>query len=109
MPDDSGHSRGGTERFVHPLKRLKQQAKERKKKAEKEKVHCPECGTTVWKDSMEEAIDVQEQHDGQMHGGERVTLVNGIRPPEFSEEEKQQIRDAVQSLQADTDRSGGRR
>jgi len=101
----SEHTTSDTERAIHPLERLKQQAEEARKKREKERVHCPECDTTVWKDDMEGAVETAEQHDEQRHGGEAITKINGIVPPQFSEEEKDQIRDAVESLQTGSDRS----
>lgn len=97
-------SSSDTERAIHPLERLKQQAEEARKKREKERVHCPECYTTVWKDDMESAVETAEQHDEQRHNGEATTKINGIVPPQFSGERKEQIRDAVESLQTRTDR-----
>jgi hypothetical protein len=48
---------------------------------DEEKVHCPECETTVWKDDIEDAVEAAESHDDQQHGGEQTTLVNGILVP----------------------------
>jgi len=90
----------------HPLEQLKEQAEEAKKRREKEVVSCPECGTELLKDDIEGAIETAESHDEQRHGGEPTTQVNGIVPPEFSEDEKQQIREAVESLK-DAAGSGG--
>jgi len=92
----SDGSTSGTEQPVHPLERLKQQAKEARKKQEKERVHCPNCGTTVWKDTIEDALKTQEKHDEQRHNGEPTTKINGIVPPDFSEQEKQHIQDVVE-------------
>jgi len=87
-----------TDEYTHPLIALKEKGEEIQKRREQEKVHCPECDTTVWKDDIEDAIQVQEEHDAKMHDGERVTKVNGILPPEFTEEEKQEMQENVQEL-----------
>jgi hypothetical protein len=93
----------------HPLERLKEQAEEAKKRREKEIVSCPECGTEILKDDMQEAIETAESHDEQRHDGERTTLVNGILPPEFTEEEKQMIQNAVSRIQQATENDASRR
>jgi len=94
---------GGADRFTTPLKRLKQAAEERRKRSEKEIVACPECGTEVLKDDIEDAIETAETHDESRHDGEPTTTVNGIVPPQFSEEEKEQIQDAVETIREVTD------
>lgn len=63
---------------------------------DRERVHCPECGTTVYKDEIADAVEVAEQHNETRHGGERVTEVNGFRPPEFSEEEVGEIQENLE-------------
>jgi len=101
-------SEDGDEQPLHPSERLKKQAreaKEAKERQEKEVVHCPECETELLKDSVEEAIEAVDTHDEKRHGGKPTTRVNGIVPPQFSEEEKKQIRDAVRSLRARTEES----
>jgi len=80
------------------FQRLKQQAKPANEECEKEKVHCPECGTTVWKNSIEDAVEAAEKHDRRRHDGETKTKVNGITPPSFSQDEKEQVQNAVQML-----------
>ncbi|MFW6435904.1 MAG: hypothetical protein ACOCY1_05930 [Halovenus sp.] len=87
-----------TEDPVTPLQKLKKVAEEKEDRREKEVVACPECGTEVLKDDIEVAIQVAENHDEQRHDGKRTATVNGIVPPRFSDDEKQQIQDAVQSL-----------
>lgn len=87
------------ETIQHPLERLKQRAEEQRRRREKEVVQCDECGTEVLKNSIEEAVEVAENHNESRHDGESVATVNGIRLPDFSEEEKQQIRDGVEKLQ----------
>lgn len=82
----------------HPLEQLKEQAEEAKKRHEKEIVSCPECGTELLKDDIEEAVNTAESHDQNRHDGNPTTKVNGIVLPELSEEEKQQIQDAVEKL-----------
>lgn len=84
--------------FKHPLERLKEQAEEARKRQEKERVHCPECDTTLWKDSMEEAVETAEKHDESRHGGEATTEVNGIVLPSFTEEEQSMIQEAVEEF-----------
>jgi hypothetical protein len=96
----------GDEEAIHPLLRLKKQAEEQRERREKEVVHCPECGTEVVKDSIEAAIETAETHDESRHDGEPTTKVNGIVPPEFSEDEKKQIQDAVRSLDAGGETDG---
>lgn len=98
----SGNDSGGSEQPIHPLRRLKKQAEEQNKRRDKEVVHCPECGTEVFKDSLEAAVETAEAHDESRHGGEPTTKINGIVTPKFSDEQKEQIRDAVWSLQTDT-------
>lgn len=61
-------------------------------------VHCPECGTTTSKEDIEDAIDVAENHDEARHDGEPTAKVNGIRPPQFTEEQKEKIQEAVDKL-----------
>jgi len=85
-------------------KKVMEAAEEAKERREKEVVACDECGTELLKDSIEEALDTAESHDEQRHGGEPTTTVNGMVPPQFSEEEKEQIQKAVQKL-ADNDES----
>lgn len=92
---------------IHPLEKLKQQAEEAQKRREKEVVACPECGTELLKDSIEEAVDTADKHDEKRHDGEPTTKVNGIVPPQFTEDQKEEIQDAVRSLQADADQSDG--
>jgi hypothetical protein len=98
-------STSGSEQPINPLEKLKQQAQEAKKRREKEVVTCPECGTEALKDSIKEAVEVAEQHDEKRHGGNRTAKVNGFLPPQFSEQKKEQIQQAVRSLRTDTDRS----
>jgi len=92
---------------VQVLEKLKQEAEEQKKRREKEVVHCPECDTEVLKDSIEAAVEAAETHDESRHDGEPTTKVNGIVPPEFSEEEKEQVQEAVRSLDTGTEYDGG--
>ncbi len=66
---------------VHPLEKLAEEAEKQRKRAEKERVHCPECGTELLKDSIEEAVETAEKHDDSRHDGERTTKVNGMLPP----------------------------
>jgi hypothetical protein len=73
---------------------------EQKRRREQEKVHCPKCGTTVWKETVEDAIETQESHDERAHDGERVTKVNGMVPPEFTEEQQQAIQDAIEQFKS---------
>ena len=67
-----------------------------------ELVHCPECDTTVWKDTVEDAVETAEKHEESRHGGEPTVEVNGMLLPSFSEEEKVKIREAVASLNDST-------
>lgn len=92
----------GADQYNHLLIRLREQAEEAKKHREKEHVECPECGTELWKDNIESAVETTEQHDEKRHGGEPTTLINGILPPQFSEEEKQQIENRVEELRTQT-------
>lgn len=69
------------EQLAHPLQRLKEQAEERMERAQKERVHCPECGTEVLKDTVEEAVETAETHDEKRHNGKRTSKVNGILIP----------------------------
>lgn len=66
---------------IHPLKRLKQEAEKRLRRQEQERVHCPDCGTTIWKDSIEAAIETAENHDEKRHDGEQTTTINGVPVP----------------------------
>lgn len=68
----------------HPavgLAKMKQEAKRREERAESEVVACPECGTEVLKDDLEDALDTAETHDDKRHDGERTAMVNGMLPP----------------------------
>jgi hypothetical protein len=108
MPMSDTHSGDGSEYPVHPLEQLKKQAEEARQKREKERVHCPECGTTVWKNSMEEAVATADTHDEKQHDGEATAKINGILPPQFTEDEKEQIQEAVRLLKADSDQEADR-
>lgn len=66
---------------IHPLEKLKQEAEKKRERREKEVVHCPECGTELLKDSIEEAVETAEKHDKSRHDGERTTKVNGLVLP----------------------------
>ena len=85
----------------HPIEQLRKKGEEIRKRQEKEVVYCPECETEVLKDDIEEAVRTAEKHDESRHGGEKTAKVNGINPPEFTEEEKQAVQDAVEALKAD--------
>lgn len=91
-------------RSIHPLERLGQAAEEAQKRAEKEVVRCPDCGTTVYKDTIEAAVNVAESHDEAMHDGERTAEINGMLPPSFTDEEKEQMQKAIRSLDTDSSR-----
>jgi len=99
----SEQSVGSADHPLLRLQRLKEEAEEAEKRREKEVVHCPECGTELLKASVEDAIETADSHDENRHGGEPTTRVNGIVPPQFSEEEKEEIQDAVRSLQTGSD------
>lgn len=95
---------GDNTTISHPLlevEKLKKEAKQAQKRREKEKVHCPDCGTTLWKDTLSEAVSTAETHDEKRHGGDTVTKINGITPPSFSENEKENLREAVESFQTE--------
>lgn len=79
--------------------KLQEQAEELKKKREQEKVHCTECDTVVWKDTIDDAVETAESHDESRHDGEPTTKVNGIVPPTFTDDEKEQIQNAVNAVQ----------
>lgn len=92
----------------HPVVALTQQAEKARKKREKwegkEVLACPACGTKTPKEDMESAIEAAERHDEKRHDGERTATVNGIVPPELSEEQKQTIQDTMDAIQeADVD------
>lgn len=95
----------GKGRPVHPLERLGQAAEEAQKRAEKEVVRCPDCGTTVYKDTIEAAVSVAESHDETMHDGERTAEINGMLAPSFSDEEKEQIQKAIRDLDTGSGRN----
>jgi hypothetical protein len=44
-------------------------------------VHCPKCGTSVPKKDLGAAVDAAETHDENLHGGDQVTLVDGMTLP----------------------------
>jgi len=100
-------SENDIDRATHPLKRLKKQAEEAEKRQEKEVIYCPECGTEVLKDSVEAAIETAKKHDGERHDGKATTKVNGIVLPQFSDENKAKIQQAVRSLRPETDQEAG--
>jgi len=77
----------------------KEELEKQRKRVNQIEVHCPSCDTSSWYDDMETAVDKADTHDENMHDGEATTKVAGIVPPQFSEEEKQEIRDAVTELQ----------
>jgi len=81
----------------------KEELEKQRKRANQVEVHCPECDTFSWYDDMETAVEKAEKHDDNRHDGDATTEVAGIVPPEFSEEEKQEIRDAVDQLQGQND------
>lgn len=60
--------------------------------------HCPECDTSTTRDDVDDAVGVVENHNESRHDGVQVAKLNGIRIPQFSEEEKEKIRGAVQVL-----------
>jgi len=62
---------------------------------------CPECGTKVPKDDIQSAVEAAEKHDEMRHGGEPTAKVNGIVPPDFTDEEKQTIQQAVKQINAE--------
>jgi len=82
---------------IHPLEKLKQKAEKKRERANKEKVHCPECDTTLWKETMEEAVETAENHDESRHEGERTTKVNGFLLP--SDELVNAAEDALETIQ----------
>lgn len=98
----SDTSSSDTEHPVHPLERLKKSLEKAEERAEKERVHCPECDTTVWKESVEEAIEAAENHDEKRHDGDRTTKVNGMLPP--SDEFVEAVEDAFRSHNTGGDR-----
>jgi len=63
-----------------------------------EQVHCPECGTSVTKDTVESALKVAEHHDAKRHDEERTALVNGILPP--SDEVAEAAKEAVETIRS---------
>lgn len=97
----------GSERPTHPLERLNQRADKAQKRAEKEVIRCPDCGTEVYKESIEAAVNVAETHDEMRHDGEPTAEINGMLPPSFSDEEKEQIQQAIRDLETDSGRGGG--
>lgn len=78
---------------------LIEQAEKQRKREEKEVIKCPDCGTEVLRDDIETALKIAENHDENRHSGEPTAKVNGIVPPQFSEEEKQQIQNGLSALQ----------
>jgi len=77
----------------------KEELEKQRKRANQIEVHCPECDTSIWKDDMEAAVDKAESHDEKRHDGEATTEVAGLVPPSFTEEEKEEIQDAVQMFE----------
>lgn len=65
--------------------------------ADEEKVHCPDCDTTTWADTIEDAVNKAEKHDDAQHDGERTTEVNGMTLP--SDDAVEAAQDAVNTLQ----------
>ena len=84
------------EKLKRFAKRLERQREEKQTRRKKQKVHCPECDTTVWKDTLEEASRTAETHEDQQHDSESTVLVNGMRLPNFSEEEKERLQEFVE-------------
>lgn len=66
-----------------------------------EEAHCPECDTRKYVGEMEDAVQIAENHNEMFHNGDRVALVNGIKVPDFTEEKKEQIREAVSHLEGE--------
>jgi len=81
----------------------KEKLEKQRKRANQIEVHCPSCDTSSWYDDMETAVNKAETHDNSRHDGEATTEVAGIVPPDFSEEEKQKVRDVVKSLKGHDD------
>lgn len=81
---------------VHPLEKLKQEAEKKQERREKEVVHCPECGTELLKDDIEDAVETAEKHDESRHDGERTTTVNGMLLP--SDDVVEAAEDALSKL-----------
>jgi len=74
-----------------------------------ERVHCPECGTSVMKETTESALRVAEHHDAKRHDGGRTALINGILPPsdEVAEAAKEAV-EAIQSVDTESERGDSR-
>lgn len=87
--------------FKTPAEKLLEAAAENAKRREKEVVECPECGTEILKDTVEEAIETAEDHDESRHGGERTTLVNGMLVP--SDDVVSAAEDAMETIHGDSD------
>lgn len=66
---------------TNPFEELKKKGEEIRKRRESEVVSCPECGTEVLKDTIEEAVATAEEHDEKRHDGEHVSRVNGVPVP----------------------------
>jgi len=81
---------------VDPFEQLKQEAEQIKEKWDKEVVNCPECGTEVLKDNIDEAVATAETHDAERHDGERTTFVNGMLLP--SDEVVQAANETIEHL-----------
>lgn len=90
---------------VHPLDRLKQKAEEINERRKKERVYCPECGTEVLKESIEDAVETAETHDEKRHDGERTTKVNGLLLP--SRKTVEAAQEFVEKLGLSDDGDGG--
>ena len=95
---DARLPRGGQ----HPLIALKQRAEEARKRREKwegkEVLSCPECGTKVPKEDIESAVEAAEKHDDMRHGEEPTAKVNGMVPPDLTEEQKEKIQQTVERI-----------
>jgi len=66
---------------INPLEKLKREAEKKRKRQEKEVVHCPECDTEILKNTIEDAVATAENHDNRQHDGEATTKVNGMVLP----------------------------
>lgn len=89
--------------YIHPLEKLRERGEEIQEKADKTKVHCPECDTTLYKDTIADAVETAEDHDESRHDNDRTTRVAGMLPPEFSEETREQFREVLAAIQGESD------